>query len=65
MGTGTGDEVDTQDEKEDKEVVDDFVSQVRLNSLTHENKASTNMETGHSDQFGMVRNINKVIDGLR
>ena len=33
--------------------------------MTHENNASTNMKTGHSDRLGTVRNINKVSDGLR
>ena len=32
MGTGTGDEVDTQEEEEDNEQIDDFESQVSLKS---------------------------------
>ena len=36
MGTGTGDIVDTQEEEEDNKKLDDFESQVSLNSLNHE-----------------------------
>ena len=60
MGTCTGDEVETQEEEEDEQ--DDFGSQLSLNSSTHENGAPTNRETGSSDQFGVVRTINKTID---
>ena len=49
MGTGTGDEVDNQEEEEDNEEIDDFESQVSLNSSAHENEAFTIMETGYSD----------------
>ena len=65
MGTGTGDEVDTQEEEEDNREINDFESQLSLNSSTHESEASTNIETGYSDQFCTVRTINKTIDGLQ
>ena len=64
MGTGTSDEVDTQGEEEDNDKIDDFESQLSLNKSTHENEASTKMETGYSDRFGAVRTINKTIDGM-
>ena len=51
MGTGAGDEVDTQEEEEDNEEIDDFDSQVSLSSSTHESEASTNMETGYSNRL--------------
>ena len=35
MGTGTGDEADTQQEGYDKEVIEDFGSQLSFNSSTH------------------------------
>ena len=54
MGTGAGDEVETQEEEEDDDEEDDFGSQLSLNSWTHENGAPTNRETGSSDQFGVV-----------
>ena len=41
-GTGTGDEVDTQEEEADNGEIEDFKSQVNLNSSTHQNEASTN-----------------------
>ena len=63
MGTGTGDEVETQEEEEDDDEQDDFGSQLGLNSSTHENGAPTKRETGPSDQFSVVRTINKTIDG--
>ena len=65
MGMGTGDEVDTQEEDEDNEENQDFESQVSLNSSTHENEASTNMETVYSDRFGAVTTINQTIDGMQ
>ena len=46
MGAVTGDEVDNQEEEEDNEEIDHFEFQVSLNSSTHENDASKNMETG-------------------
>ena len=63
MGTCTGDEVETQEEEEDYGEQDDFGSQLSLNSSTHENGIPTNRETGSSDQFGVVRTINKAIEG--
>ena len=65
MGTGTGDEVYTQEEEEDNEKIDNFESQVSLNGSTHEKEASTNMETGYSDRFGAVRTINKSMYGMQ
>ena len=65
MGTGTSDEVDTQEEEEDTQKIDDFESHVSLNSSTHESEASTNMETGYWDRFGAVRTINKTIDEMQ
>ena len=64
LGSGAGDEVDTQEEKEDNGEIDKFESHVSLNSSTHENKASPNRETGYSDLFGTVSTINKTIDGV-
>ena len=63
LGTGIGDEVETEEKEEDDDEQDDFESQIRLNSSNHENGASTNRETGPSDRLGMVRTINKTIDG--
>ena len=66
LGTGTGDEVDTQEEEEeDKEEIEDFESQGSLNSLNHGNEAYTNMENGHSEKFGSIRTIKKAIDGTK
>ena len=65
MGTGTSDEVDTQEEEEDNEEIDDFEFQVRPNSSKHENEASTNMQSGYSDWFGALRNLYKTIDGMQ
>ena len=62
MGTGTGDEVETQEEEENDDEQDDFGSQLSFNSSTHERGAPTNRETGSSDQFGVIRTINKTID---
>ena len=64
MGLGTDDKVDTQEEEEGNAKFDDFEPQLSLNSSTHENEASTNMETGYSYHFGVVRTINKRIDGI-
>ena len=63
MGVATGDEVDTQEQEEEKMEIDDFKSQVSLNSSTHKNEASKNMENGYSDRFSAVRTINTTIDG--
>ena len=61
MGTGKGDEADTQAEEEDDVGQDEFGSQVSLNSSTQENGAYTDRETGTMDQFGVVRTISKTI----
>ena len=63
MGLGTGDKIDTQEGEEGNEKFDDFEPQVSLNSSTHEKEASTNMETGYSYHFGVVRTINTSFDG--
>ena len=42
MGTGLGEEVETQEEKEDDDEQDYFGSQLSLNSSTQENRAPTN-----------------------
>ena len=63
MGTVTGDEAETQEEKEDDDEQYDFGSQVSLNSSTQENDAYTGRETGTMDQFGVVRTINKTTNG--
>ena len=47
MGTGTGDEAETQEEDDDEQ--DDFGSQVSLNSSTQENDAYTDREAGTMD----------------
>ena len=65
IGTGTGDDVDTQEEEEGNDEIEDFESQISLNSSTHENEASANMDTGYSDWFGAVRTISKTIDGMQ
>ena len=61
MGLGTGDRVDTHEEEEGNEKIDEFEPQVSLNSSTHENEASTNIETGYSYHFGVVRTIIRVL----
>ena len=64
MGTGTGDEAETQKEEENDDEQDDFRSQVSLNSsFTRENDAYTDRETGTMDQFGVVRTISKTTNG--
>ena len=63
MGTGTGDEAETQEEEEDDDGQDDFGSQVSLNSSTQENDAYNDRETGTMDQFGVVRTISKTNNG--
>ena len=63
MGTGTGEEVETQEEEEDNHEQDDFEYQINLYSSNHENGASINRETGSSDRFGVFRTKNKTIDG--
>ena len=57
IGTGTGDEAETQEEE------DDVGSQVSLSSSTQENDAYTNRATGTMDQFGVVRTISKTTNG--
>ena len=59
----TGDEVDTQEEEEENGKIDDYGSQVNLNSSTREIETFTNMENGYSDWFGAARIINKTIGG--
>ena len=61
LGSGTGDEVETLKEEEDDVEQDDFGFQISLNSSTHESGARTNRETGSSDQFGVLRTMNKTI----
>ena len=61
MGTGTGDEAETQKEEEDDDGQDDFGSQVSLNSSTQETGAYSDRETGSMDQFGVVRTISNTI----
>ena len=63
MGTGTGDEAETQEEEEDDDEQDDFGSQVSLNSSTQENDAYTDRETGSMDQIGVLRTISKTTNG--
>ena len=65
LGTGTGDEVDNKEEDEDNREIDDSVSHVSFNSSTQENEAPENTENGYSDQFGAIRTINKIIDGIQ
>ena len=62
-GTGTGDEAEIQEEKEDDDGQDDFGSQVSLNSSTQENDAYTNRDTGTKEQIGVVRTISKTTNG--
>ena len=63
MGTGTGDEAETQEEEADHEGQDDLGSQVSLKSSTQENGAYTDKGTGTMDQFGVVRTIRKTTKG--
>ena len=63
MGTGTGDEAETQEEEEDDDEQDDFGSQVSLNSSTQENDAYTDRETGSMDQIGLLRTISTTTNG--
>ena len=65
LKTASGDEEDIQKEEDDNGEIADFESQVSLNTSTHENEASENMETSYSDRFGAVRTINKTIDGIQ
>ena len=65
MRTGTGDEVDTQNEVEDNRETDDSESQMSLNTSTHEKGAPANTEGGYSDRFGSVRTTNKTNDGIQ
>ena len=59
MGTGTGDEAETQEEEKDDDEQVDFRSQTNLGSSTQDNDANTNGENGSTDQFGVVRTIGK------
>ena len=63
MGTGTGDEAETQGEEEDDDEQDDFASQVSLNSSTQDKDAYTDIDTGPMEQFGIVRTISKTTNG--
>ena len=63
MGTGTGDEAETQEEEEDDDEQDDFGSQFSLNSSTQDDAAYTDRGTGTMDQFGVVRTIIKTANG--
>ena len=63
MGTGTGDEAETQEEEEDDDEQDDFGSLVSLNISTQENGAYTDRETGTMDPFGVVMTISKTTNG--
>ena len=49
--TGTDDEVETRKEEEEDDEIDDFGSQLSLNSSTHENGESNIRETGFWDQL--------------
>ena len=48
MRVVTGDEAETQEEEKENGEIDDFGSQVSLNSSTHENEASTNIENSQT-----------------
>ena len=63
MGTGTGDEAETQEEEEDDDEQDDFGSQVSLNNSAQENYEYTDRKTGSMDQFGVVRTKSKTTNG--
>ena len=63
MGTGTGNEAETQEEEEDDDEQDDFGSQVSLNISTQENDSYTDKKTGSMEQFGVVRTISKTTNG--
>ena len=63
MGTGIGEEAQTQEEEEKNDEQDDFGSQASLNSSTQENDAYTYRETGSMDRFGVVRTISKTTNG--
>ena len=63
MGTGTGDEAETQKEEDNDDGQDDFGSQVSLKSSTQENDAYTDRETGTMYQFGLIRTLSKTTNG--
>ena len=54
IGTGTGNEVDTQEENEVNRENDESESQVGLSNSTQENEAPANTELGYSDRFVSV-----------
>ena len=62
-GTGTGDEAETLEEKEDDDGQDDFGSQTSLGRSTQGNDPYNNRATGSTDQFGVVRTISKTTNG--
>ena len=45
-GAGTGDEIDTQEEGDDDEEIDEFESQLSFDSSTNEEMVSANMKNG-------------------
>ena len=63
MGTGTGDEAETQKEEEDDDEQDDFGSQTSLGSSTQVNDSNTIEENGSTDRFGVVRTKSKTTNG--
>ena len=65
MGTRTGDEVDTQEEADNNEEIEDFGSHLNSSSSTHEDAAPLNVEDFSSDQFGAVRTINTAASGMQ
>ena len=59
MGTGTGNEEDTQEEDEYNGEIAESEYKVSLSSSTHE---SVNMEKGYPDRFVAVTTVNKSMD---
>ena len=59
MGVGTGNEGESQEEKEDDGEQVEFGSQVSLNSSTQENEPYVERKTGTMDKFSVVRTISK------
>ena len=63
MGTGIGNEAETQENEEDDDEHDNFGSQVGLNSSTQDNDAYTDRENDTMNQFGVVMTISKTTNG--
>ena len=65
MGTRIEIEVDTQEEADNNEEIEESGSQLNFSSSTHEDVAPLNLEDSSSDQFGAVRTINTAASGMQ